>query len=270
MRENFQMSYQLNSLQKALLLCSPAILATLILANIALFTLLYFTGKDLRSQYASFFATSNTPTFYPLGVDSDQFDDPVGRYVQAPYGIHIRDELNKKECIESDRQLLHEKQSLDYDYLYDTAKKVVDRIPEIKSKHSVVQLIVETAIAETHGGLNFDAKNYGGLGITQMNYNTVQEMLANLSKTKPHIHKAIELFRDENLSLRENIIYNLDYNMALCIGYYYYRKGDNLYNLVNTKHDRANLWKEAYNTYLGKGTPEIYKARVTKYKKDAK
>lgn len=228
----------------------------LVAINLTLIYLIHSSYQNVRRSTAHLYSTMYAPHYIKISIPRE---DMVGKYVKPNFSLCIRNEP------EVEYHMIFEKQKLDYDHLFELTKQIATEIPEIRSEENFIKLIVETAIAETFGGLFFDTTNQGGLGLTQVNYQTAKDLLLLLSKTKPNIHEKVMTYFKTNLSLKENLIHNLSFNIAMCISYYYFNVGDSLYSHINSLDKRANLWKTIYNTPLGKGTPELYIQRVKEF-----
>lgn len=161
--------------------------------------------------------------------------------------------------------LKYDKSKLSYEELYKMVEDIVFSLPKIRNTDNFIKLVVETAIVESDGGYYFDIKNKGGLGITQVNYKSAKEVLKLLKKYHTPILESVDMYRDDNLSLKENLIHNVHFNLAMCVAFYYVKKGDRIYQLVSSEYDRARVWKKVYNTHEGVGTTRQYLKRVRNY-----
>ena len=154
---------------------------------------------------------------------------------------------------------------LDYDDLMNTVIATLNRMPNIEKNLNIANLVMETCITETGMGRSkyrYAAKNYRNYGIAQLREDTVKDTLAWLRMVRKDAYKAVVELMDPKLSLRDNLMYNVPFSIAMC-AQYYWRREVNLPNLVNTVEERAALWKKQYNTSAGLGTVEKYLERVS-------
>lgn len=156
------------------------------------------------------------------------------------------------------------KQYIPYDKLKAVAEAVLKRMPHIKYHDDILQLIVETSIAESQGGYFISSKG-GDYGIFQIRINTAQSLLDWLKDNHKDIYLAIDKFRDPKLSLADNLERNIPFGVAVCISEYWRKAGPEMHKYITSLDDRAKLWKSVYNTRFGKGTVDAYIKRVSDY-----
>lgn len=219
-----------------------------------LFSLL-FTSSSKATSYNSNYKLNLEPSHISYQLE---FSDTIS------YTNHLL-KLREYKSNKSNNTMIYRKQRMSYKKLYSIVENILIDIPELKPTEDFIKLIVETIIAESDGGWYFDIKKFGGLGIAQFNYKTAEYLLSILKSRKEEIYDTLESYRKEELTLRENLIHNINFNVAMCAVYYYHRRGKQLYKEIGTIDKRANLWKRVYNTEEGIGTPELYKQRVNMY-----
>lgn len=158
---------------------------------------------------------------------------------------------------------------MDKDDLLSTISAVFQRFPNIKTSPELINLVYETFITETDlGRENVEAaiKRYNNYGCAQFRIDTAKELINWLSIVRPDVHKALMDLYNKKMSFNWNLSYNVPFNIALCVQYYWQRIPD-IYANINTVEDRAKCWKSAYNTYLGDGTVNAYLRRVKRMHK---
>ena len=194
--------------------------------------------------------------------------EPLQTPIKIDYNKPIRFLETQDMCYTAEEptsKIQFTRKKLSYEEMSEIAKDVVEQLPKIKSTPEVIKLLTETAITESDGGYYINTKGMGGLGITQVNYETAKYLL---TKLKDSDIRVLDRLKDDSLSLKENLTYNLHFNMAMCALYYYHRKSNRIYRRIKSIDGRANLWKEVYNTSEGSGTPDTYKNRVRSYQED--
>lgn len=143
-------------------------------------------------------------------------------------------------------------------------KNVFKQLPHIRTTDANVALIVETAIAESSGGYYID-EGTGDLGILQIRVNTATDLLKWLSVTHPDIRSSILAFRNDKLSMRDNLKHNIPFSIAVAITEYWRKAGPDYHHHISSVTDRGIMWTSVYNTSKGKGTVNKYIARVQQY-----
>lgn len=223
----------------------------LIFMNFILVILCYYQNNNTKKAYRKFWSYQNATLIYFMEDKFYSNKKPI-----EFYSSNI-EKINPKDFCFFDNQ------KFSYDYLYKLVQKIIKQLPEINSSPNLIKLIVETAIVETNGGLFLTSTSKGGLGLTQINFKTAQFLQEKLKDTTYYIF--MEKFRDKDLSLRENLIYNIGYNIAMCINYYFLLKKEDVYTQIDTLDKRAYLWKQVYNTESGIGSTEIFIKRVKSF-----
>ena len=145
-------------------------------------------------------------------------------------------------------------------------KAVINRMPNLRYTKELEELMFETVAAETNvGELKFSttakSRNYG---IAQLRLDNTKEMLAWIKDLRPDVYREIEALRNTNHDLCWNITYNVPFSLAM-MTQFYWRRAPDLYAHIGTRTKRAELWKAAYNTYLGAGTVSYYIKRAKEY-----
>ena len=160
-------------------------------------------------------------------------------------------------------------EQLNYNQLKDTVIYVINKLPNLDaSKNRLTDLVLETFIVETHLGKSNYTKSAkrNNFGIAQIRADTAEDVLKILRKDKKTYNELMS-FYNFNMSLRDNLLYNVKFSIAMCSEYYYLRNS-NLYNEIHTLRHRAKQWKKNYNTYKGAGSVQIYVDRVEKFYKN--
>lgn len=145
-------------------------------------------------------------------------------------------------------------------------KAVINRMPNLRYTKELEELMFETVAAETNVGelkfsTNAKSRNYG---IAQLRLDNTKEMLAWIKDLRPDVYREIEALRNTNHDLCWNITYNVPFSLAM-MSQLYWRRAPDLYVHIGTRTKRAELWKAAYNTYLGAGTVSYYIKRAKEY-----
>ncbi|MBQ7456797.1 MAG: hypothetical protein IJS54_04260 [Desulfovibrio sp.] len=123
--------------------------------------------------------------------------------------------------------------------------------------------LLEIAAAESDFGYYVRQVRGPAQSVWQIEPETARDMHARLPKRNPGMYQKILALRDPLLSEEENVVTNLTYGGALCLGILYL-KGIRFETLTSLSA-RANAWKRYYNTYLGKGTFEGYCQKALRY-----
>ena len=131
------------------------------------------------------------------------------------------------------------------------------------------QMIIETAIAETGLGQIEDKTVDAGMGITQFDDKPFQDIRDRSIKLRDKILK--ELHIDISLVEWDDLRYNQFLALLFTRLLYWLaaRKVNDKYVSIpipQTIEERAEYWKEFYNTKLGKGTVEHYLEMNRNYK----
>ena len=200
---------------------------------------------------------------------------PTNEVRTQPNNVFIIDTSKSKgpkvEKLISKRHIEYHKggEQLNYNKLKNTVIYVINKLPNLDaSKNRLTDLVLETFIVETHlGKSNYaESAKRNNFGIAQIRADTAEDVLKILRKDKKTYNELMS-FYNFNISLRDNLLYNVKFSIAMCSEYYYLRNS-NLYNEIHTLRHRAKQWKKNYNTYKGAGSVQIYVDRVEKFYKN--
>lgn len=160
---------------------------------------------------------------------------------------------------------------LPHDKIKMTVDHVLSRFQNLKNfdKNNLADLVIETMVVETLMGkskYDYASRKYRNYGIAQLREDTAEWMLKKLENNDIDTYAEIMAFYNYDNTLKENLLFNVQFGIAMCAQYYYMRD-KNLSNNIKTLSSRSHQWKKNYNTYKGLGTPEIYQSRVDEYYK---
>ncbi|MBQ9536719.1 MAG: hypothetical protein IJU79_02910 [Desulfovibrionaceae bacterium] len=124
-------------------------------------------------------------------------------------------------------------------------------------------LLLEICAAESDFGYYVRQVRGPAQSVWQIEPATARDLHTRLPKKNLQLYTKIVALRDPLLDEEENVVTNLNYGAALCLGVLYL-KGLPFASL-NSLEARAQAWKKYYNTYLGKGTLEGYCQKALKY-----
>lgn len=144
-----------------------------------------------------------------------------------------------------------------------TIEDVRNTLTLVPNDDRVSNLVYRTFTHESLLG-TIDFTNANGQGIGQLTLKHAKDVLKRLSTRSPENFRIIsELSEIDNLlslsdkeMLRE-LHTNLKLQVALCITTYWFRD-PMFWQKAGTVEDDARLWKELYNTRLGKGTVSAF------------
>ena len=149
--------------------------------------------------------------------------------------------------------------SVKKEQLEQTINAVLSRLDHIPHDKNLVALLMETAAVESHRGKYMTQLNDGpARGIYQMEYNTIIDTLAWLKKSYNDVYRSVQSFYNKNESELWNYCYNVPWQTAMAITYYWRFGGTDIVNLCETRYDRALLYKLIWNTKNGKTTLDKY------------
>lgn len=117
---------------------------------------------------------------------------------------------------------------------------------------TAMQMIIETAVAETGLGQIKDRTVGAGMGLTQFDKLPFNDIRDRNARLRPKILE--ELHIDINLVEWDDLRYN-QFLALLFTRLHYWLKGD---PIPKTIEERAKYWKLHYNTSAGAGTVEHY------------
>ena len=136
-------------------------------------------------------------------------------------------------------------------HIIEKAEKICDCIGHGKNG-TAVEMIVETAIAETGLGQIEDKTVGAGMGLTQFDEMPFNDIKTRTMKLRPQIQKDLKI--DISLVNWDDLRFN-PFLSLLFTRLHYWLKGD---PIPATIEERAKYWKLHYNTKAGKGTVEHY------------
>ena len=153
-------------------------------------------------------------------------------------------------------------------HLTSTIEAVLQRMPNVKSSKKFTALILETFLIETDlGSANFEkaANRQRNYGIAQFTMGTAKDTLQYLKKTRSDVYDVVMDMYDRRLSLRDNLMYNTPFSIALC-AQLYLRCIPDIHPNIHTVRQRATAWKIYYNSIYGQGTIQNYITKVNYYR----
>ena len=157
---------------------------------------------------------------------------------------------------------------LNTNHLTTTIEAVLQRMPNVKSSKKFTALILETFLVETDLGLaDFEkaANRQRNYGIAQFTMGTAKDTLQYLKKTRSDVYEVVMDMYDRRLSLRDNLMYNTPFSIALC-AQLYLRCIPDIHPNIHTVRQRATAWKVYYNSIYGQGTIQNYITKVNYYR----
>ena len=182
--------------------------------------------------------------------------------------IQVKPEDVVEVAIPSVQITIHEGgEGLPIDVLRNDIKVVISSIPGLPNDENYYMLIIETMAVETRlGGVpyTYAAKNYNNYGILQIREDTSHDTLKWLKINHTDKYDAVMKYYDENMDMKNNLLKNVPFSIAMA-SVYYWRRCPDLSSSITAVDSRAKLWKRVYNTAKGLGTPEIYMARVAEH-----
>lgn len=125
--------------------------------------------------------------------------------------------------------------------------------PEIPYSDSAVELLMLTAAVESNLGTYIKQVNGPAMGIFQMEPATENDIWKNYLVYKPSLKAKVLSLKANQSSVKNEMRWNTAYAIAMA-RLKYYRSPKVLPS--SSKEDLAKMWKEVYNTHLGKGTVE--------------
>lgn len=199
---------------------------------------------------------------YQHDTEPDQEQEP------QQVEIQVKPEDVVEVAIPSVQITTHEGgEGLPIDVLRNDIKVVISSIPGLPNDENYYMLIIETMAVETRlGGVpyTYAAKNYNNYGILQIREDTSHDTLKWLKINHTDKYDAVMKYYDENMDMKNNLLKNVPFSIAMA-GVYYWRRCPDLSSSITAVDSRAKLWKRVYNTAKGLGTPEIYMARVAEH-----
>ncbi len=161
----------------------------------------------------------------------------------------------------------HGGKSIDTESLRRTLEYVTRAIKPDGSwcSRNVHDLLLETAAVETAMGLIVRQKNGPALSVWQIlgfNFVEIREYFA---KRDPELLARAMRFYNANHSEEWNRVYNIPWTAAMSLLFYEKATRGSFLIKLDTIDSRGKLWKDIYNTRLGKGTVKRYKQRALEY-----
>ena len=151
----------------------------------------------------------------------------------------------------------------------ETVTNVLENLDNLNhiNQTNLRDLVLETMIVETLVGkskYDYSSTNYRNYGIAQIRTETAKDVLDWLQRKDPNTYTKVVSLMNPKVSLKQNLLYNVPFSIAICAEYYF-RRNANLHLDIQTVESRAHQWKKNYNTYKGLGTVQIYCQRVQDY-----
>ena len=215
--------------------------------------LIYF--RDLKSELLVLLIIF-TSLFVLFGCDKT---DDGTFYINVKETPKVKVEILKHS---GGRQLKHSE-------VKETVTNVLENLDNLNhiNQTNLRDLVLETMIVETLVGkskYDYSSTNYRNYGIAQIRTETAKDVLEWLQRKDPNTYTKVVSLMNSKVSLKQNLLYNVPFSIAICAEYYL-RRNSNLHLDIRTLEARAQQWKKNYNTYKGLGTVQIYCQRVHDY-----
>lgn len=154
-------------------------------------------------------------------------------------------------------------EQLNHTLVSEITSEVISNLGLVPKTSEFKYLVFETMIVETLMGKSSYTKaaKRNNFGIAQIRPETALDVLKNVKKKNINDYYYIISLKNSNLSLKQNLLSNVHFSIAICAEFYALKKVKKLDN----KHLRAQVWKRFYNTKKGVGTVDAYVKRVTNY-----
>lgn len=120
-----------------------------------------------------------------------------------------------------------------------------------------VNLMLGTALQESLGGTYLKQINGPALGIYQVEPDTHMDLWDNYLAFRPDRASLVRSFASQRLDFNGNLVWNLQYATAVA-RIVYWRERFEWPSDPNNVEALARIWKEHYNTPLGRGTEEEF------------
>lgn len=130
----------------------------------------------------------------------------------------------------------------------------------MKVTNNIVNMLVGTACVESDCGKFIKQVKGPACGIFQIEPNTAKDIINNYINYRKNLKDIHNKLYNIYLTLEENLCYNLAYSIFMCRVFYLRIKEP----IPESVEDQAKYWKKYYNTYLGKGTEQLYINKVEK------
>lgn len=173
-------------------------------------------------------------------------------------------------AVEEEPQIIREwygGKAMERGQLRQTLRRVTETLmPDGRwSTTKVHDLLMETAAVETALGEIVRQKNGPALSVWQIlgfNFVEIQEYF---SKKDPQLLARAMLFYNAGQPESWNRVHNVPWTAAMSLLFYEKATQGAFLTRLDTLESRGRLWKQIYNTRLGKGTVEAYVQRALEY-----
>lgn len=142
--------------------------------------------------------------------------------------------------------------------------EVIDYMPIVPYRSDLVHLLSETAATESSFGYAVSDRRGKTLGVYQILLSTGEFVMARLEQ-HPHVLDIVQGYMDPDMNLAENLTYNLHFQTAMAVAYYWLRAGDDLLERISSLDSRAKLYKLEWNTPRGRATEAKYRRDRQRY-----
>lgn len=149
--------------------------------------------------------------------------------------------------------------------LSNTIYQVIDDLGYTVERKKVHDLMLETAAIESAFGEVVKQKGGPARGVFQVIPATDRYVTKELKKKDPDSYAKVMKYYDKKQSLDWNRKYNVRYNAAVSLSYYYMVTDYNLDGLIATRPVRAALYKKKYNTNTHAYLIPRYMKRASQY-----
>lgn len=129
----------------------------------------------------------------------------------------------------------------------------------------VHDLLMETAAVETALGYIVRQKNGPALSVWQILGFNFREIPEYFGKRDPDLLARAMQFYNPDRSEEWNRVHNIPWTAAMSLLFYEKASDGKFLTRLDTLDERGKLWKQLYNTRLGKGTVKGYKQRAREY-----
>lgn len=133
------------------------------------------------------------------------------------------------------------------------------------STSEVLNLLLETAAVETAMGEIVRQKNGPALSVWQILGFNFEEIREYFGKRDPLLLERAMAFYNHDYPEDWNRIHNVPWTAAMSLLYYEKATQGKFMTRLSSLDSRGRLWKQIYNTPLGKGTVQRYKQRAREY-----
>lgn len=133
------------------------------------------------------------------------------------------------------------------------------------STSEVLNLLLETAAVETAMGEIVRQKNGPALSVWQILGFNFEGIRSYFAKRDPLLLERAMAFYNPDYPEEWNRIHNIPWTAAMSLLYYEKATQGKFMTRLNSLESRGKLWKQIYNTPLGKGTVKRYKQRAREY-----